>query len=266
MTTTELTGQVALVTGASRGIGKQVAIDLARRGAKVVVAARTVEARKRLPGTIGETVAAIEDLGGEALAVAADVGRGDDLVRLVQAAIDGFGRIDILVNNAAATAVKAWGAPLVELSREDWMAQYDVNLHAPYTLMHLVAPIMAKQGGGRIINLTTGGHADDAESHAPTGLPTPLAYPSSKAALDQLCRSVAPQLRAMGISVVNVHPGFVRTEMTDLMEQAGMDASEAIPIDIPTRAIAWFATCPDPMATTGQVLEAEVFLREIGAL
>ena len=251
-------GQVAIVTGASRGIGKQVAIELARRGASVVVAARTVEQRGRLPGTIGETVGQIESVGGRALAVQADMAVAADLERLVGEAQRVFGRIDVLVNNAAATATKTWGLPLLELSREEWMAQYDVNLHAPYTLMRSVVPLMAESGGGRIINLTTGSHSGDVEP-AP-GLPVPLAYPSSKAALDQLCRSVAPQLREYGVTVVNVDPGYVRTEMVDLMAGRGMDTSGAIPMDVPTQAIAYLATCDEPLRYTGRVVSAEAMV------
>ena len=92
-----------MVTGASRGIGRQVALELARRGAKVVVAARTVEAKRRLPGTVGETLLAIEDLHGVAIAVQVDVTEVIDLERLVMTTIDTFGRLDVLVNNAADT-------------------------------------------------------------------------------------------------------------------------------------------------------------------
>jgi NAD(P)-dependent dehydrogenase (short-subunit alcohol dehydrogenase family) len=261
MSTPELHGKTALITGASRGIGKQIAIELGRRGADVVVAARTVQARTRLPGTIGETVEQIEAVGANALAVPADMARPDDLDRLVNAAIDRFGHVDILINNAAATAGKSWGLPLVELTREEWMAQFDVNLHAPYTLIRAVVPIMQTQGGGRIINLTTAGHRGD-EDPAP-GLTVPLAYPASKAALDQFCISVAAQLRPLGVSIVNLHPGFVRTEMVDIMEAGGLDAREAIPIDVPTRALAHLATCAHPMEYTGQILTAETLVRAL---
>jgi NAD(P)-dependent dehydrogenase (short-subunit alcohol dehydrogenase family) len=253
--------KTAIVTGASRGIGKQIAIELGRRGMNVTVAARTVEPRRRLPGTIGETVAEVEAVGAEALAVQADMAVADDLERLVEETVDRFGRIDVLVNNAAATAGKAWGAPLLELTREEWMAQYAVNLHAPFTLLRAVVPIMRDQGGGRVINLTTAGHRGEQEP-AP-GLPVPLAYPSSKAALDQLCRSVAAQLRPFNVSITNVHPGFVRTEMTELLAENGMDASAAIAMDVPTAVIAHLATCPDPMRYTGVVLVAEEMAPEM---
>src|ERR1700722_17559835 len=96
----DLQDKVAIVTGASRGIGRQLALVLAQRGAKVVVAARTIEPKRRLPGTIGETLQAIEDLGGTAIAVQVDVTRAEDLVRLVATTVETFGRLDVLVNNA----------------------------------------------------------------------------------------------------------------------------------------------------------------------
>src|SRR5579883_1120831 len=95
-----LAGKVVIITGASRGVGKQAALDFARRGANVVLAARTVEADKELPGTLGETVKQIESLGRGALAVPTDLAEEDDLKRLVSAATDRFGGVDILINNA----------------------------------------------------------------------------------------------------------------------------------------------------------------------
>lgn len=258
----KLNGRTAIVTGASRGIGKQIALDLGRRGASVVVAARTVEPRRSLPGTIGATVAEYAASGAEALAVAADMAEEADLDALVAAACDRFGGVDILVNNAAATSGKEWGAPLGELTREGWMRQFAVNLHAPFSLMRAVAPLMAARGGGRIVNITTGRHTG--QEPAP-GLPVPLAYPASKAALDQLCVSVAPQLRALGICVVNLNPGFVRTEMVDLMEQNGVDASASIDIDIPVRAVAHLLSCDNVLRYAGMVVDAETLVNELEA-
>ncbi|HEX5588455.1 MAG TPA: SDR family NAD(P)-dependent oxidoreductase, partial [Acidimicrobiia bacterium] len=216
----ELEGKVAIVTGASRGVGKQIAIELATRGADVVVAARTVEPRRRLPGTIGETVEAVEALGRRAVAVQADVSVEDDLVKVVDTAVAELGRIDVLVNNAAYTSGKAWGLPLLELSRNDWHRQFATNLDAAFTLVQAVVPHMRDQGGGVIVNLTSaagdlvaGGGGGGEESVMGTA---PLAYASSKAALNRFANAVAGQLRPMGIAIVNVEPGFVRTEMVDI--------------------------------------------------
>src|SRR5690349_7888055 len=123
---------------------------------------------------------------------------------------------------------------------------------------------MGSLGGGVIVNLTTAGHQDPSSDEAPGGLATPLAYPSSKAALDQLCRSVAPQLRAEYVAIINLHPGFVRTEMTELMTASGLYARRAIPIDIPARAIVHLVTCQDPFVYSGRVVIAEDLIAELG--
>ena len=157
-----LSGKVAIVTGSSRGIGKRTALALARRGARLVVTARTVETSQNdLPGTIGQTVKEIESLGGEAIAVAADLSSEEDLNQIVRTAIDQFGGVDILVNNAAVTVGYHWSAPLLEMPRADWLHHFAVNLHAPFTLAQLAVPSMEARGGGRIINVTTG----SAEAH-----------------------------------------------------------------------------------------------------
>ena len=257
-----LAGKTAIVTGSSRGIGKQIALDLARQGANVVVAARTVEPRKRIPGTISDTVEAIEALGVDALAVQADMAVEADLVRLVAATMDRFGRVDVLVNNAAATADRSWGAPLTELTREDWQRQFDINLNAPFSLIREVLSHMTAQGSGRIINITTGTYHGGVEGPTP-GVPNPLAYPSSKAALNQFCKSVAFQLKEVGIAIVNVNPGFVRTEMVEIMAGGDLDGSEAIPMDIPMRVVTYLATCDKQFEYSGTTLNAEDLILEI---
>jgi len=254
----DATGPTAIVTGASRGIGKQAALELARRGLNVVVAARTVDPRRRLPGTIGETVAELEELGVGALAVQADMRSVEDLERLVDTSVAAFGRVDVLVNNAAATATgPGWGASISELTREDWCAQFDVNLHAPFTLTKLVAPHMEAQGGGRIVNVTSG--ASNPETVIPDGLPEPLAYPASKAALDRFCFAVAPQLLRRGIVMVNLDPGFVRTEIVEMMSAGSLDPSGSVPMSVPAHAIAELATGPDAERYAGRVVAATEF-------
>jgi len=120
----DLAGKVVIITGASRGVGKQAALDFRRRGANVVLAARTVKADDNLPGTIGETLEQIEASGGKAIAVATDLAKEEDLERLVDAAVNRFGGVDILINNAAATTGDIWGKPFLELTREEWLYQF----------------------------------------------------------------------------------------------------------------------------------------------
>jgi NAD(P)-dependent dehydrogenase (short-subunit alcohol dehydrogenase family) len=291
-----LSGKVAIVTGSSRGIGKRTALALARRGARLVVTARTVkesgveESGGELPGTIGQTVKEIESLGGEAIAVAADLGCEDDLRGVAQAAVDRFGGVDILVNNAAVTVGYNWSAPLLEMPRSDWLHHYAVNVHAPFTLMQLVVPSMAARGGGRILNVTTG----SAEAHrlieepSPAssvryyhgdesgGIPAPgasmdipalwsPAYFSSKRALDRLSNVIAPQLVPKNVFIMSVMPGWVATESAEANTELGTrQDAKMVPMDVPARVLAYFAACENPLEYTGRVFFAQRELAELG--
>jgi NAD(P)-dependent dehydrogenase (short-subunit alcohol dehydrogenase family) len=285
-----LSGKVAIVTGSSRGIGKRTAIALARRGARLVVTARTVEtSQSELPGTIGQTVAEIESVGGEAAAVAADLSREEDLEQVARTAIDRFGGVDILVNNAAVTVGYNWSAPLLEMPRADWLHHFAVNVHAPFTLAQLVVPSMEARGGGRIINVTTGSaeaHRLVEEPHpassiryysgdAAGGIPAPgasmnipalwsPAYFASKRALDRFANVVAPQLVAKNVFIMGVMPGWVATESSEANTELG-DRQDAkmISMDVPARVLAYFAACENPLEYTGRVFFAE---RELAAL
>lgn len=143
-----LFGKVVIITGASRGVGKQAALDFARRGANVVLAARTVVADDKLPGSLDQTIKQIADMGAKALAVPTDLASEADLNGLVAAAADRFGGVDLLINNAAATTGEIWSKRFLELTREEWLYQFAVNVHAPFTLMQRVVPLMEKEGAG----------------------------------------------------------------------------------------------------------------------
>ena len=286
-----LSGKVAIVTGSSRGIGKRTALALARRGARLVVTARSVEeSGGELPGTIGQTVKEIESLGSEAVAVAADLGCEDELHGVVQAAVDRFGGVDILVNNAAVTVGYNWSAPLLDMPRADWLHHYAVNVHAPFTLMQLVVPSMEARGGGRILNVTTG----SAEAHrlleepSPAsavryyhgdetgGIPAPgasmnipalwsPAYFSSKRALDRLSNVIAPQLLPKNVFVMSVMPGWVATESSEANIELGTrQDAKMVSMDVPARILAYFAACEDPIEYTGRVFFAQREVAELG--
>jgi NAD(P)-dependent dehydrogenase (short-subunit alcohol dehydrogenase family) len=263
---------VAIITGASRGVGKQAALDFARRGANVVLAARTVEPDVELPGTLGEALKQIEAMGGRAVAVQTDLASEADLKRLVDTAVEHFGGVDILVNNAAATTGDIWSKRFLELTREDWLYQFAVNVHAPFTLMQLVTPIMERRGGGRIINLSTGSgevfrlpeEPQKLESQGGFSLAVP-GYYSSKRALARLGNSVAPELARKNIAVIGLHPGLVATELVAIrVKNAGLDDSVAVPMSVPARMIVYFAACETPAEYTGRLFWAEREMAELG--
>src|ERR1700734_445916 len=130
-----LDGKVAVVTGASRGIGKQVCLALARRGARLVLAARTVEPRERTPGTIGETAAAVRQLGPDPVVVPADLGDQQGIDTLVRTTLDRAGGVDIVVNNAGFTVGRAIYAHVPDLPRAQWQKVMDLNVTAPLMLI-----------------------------------------------------------------------------------------------------------------------------------
>jgi NAD(P)-dependent dehydrogenase (short-subunit alcohol dehydrogenase family) len=262
----DLTGKVAIITGASRGIGRQTAIDLAHRGVKVVITARTVNHDPAVIGSLSATAKAIEDAGGEVLMVQADVANRDDLKRLVAETVAHFGGVDILVNNAAATEGSVWSKAFLDITFDEWANHFDVHVHAPFILMQMVTPIMASRGGGRIINITTG----SAEAHRlieevvpPTASfgqsATVPSYFASKRALDRLGNVVSPELRKFNVFVVTMHPGFVASEVVSARLESQPTEGKAVPIDtgIPARMIVYFAACADPEEYTGRLFKAE---------
>ncbi len=268
----DISGKIVVITGASRGVGKQAALDFARRGANVVLAARTVEADSTLPGTIGETLKEIETLGGQAIAVATDLAQEDDLKRLIDAAVTRFGGVDVLINNAAATTGDIWGKPFLELTRAEWLYQFAVNTHAPFTLTQLAVPIMASRGGGRIINLSTGSGEVFRLPEEPTKLNAvgnfSLAVPgyySSKRALDRFGNCMAPEFHAMNIAIIGMHPGLVATELVAIrVREKGLDPSVAVPMTVPARMLVYFSACENPMEYTGRLFWAEREMADMG--
>jgi len=204
----ELQDRVVIVTGASRGIGKGLAIGLAQRGATVVCAARTtVAVPGGLPGTLQKTVAAIEADGGRALAVRCDIGVPDDIEQLVAVASDRYGRIDVLINNAMAPTPTSFDASTVD----QWDESMRVNVRSLYLLCRAVVPHMRSSGGGSIINVSSGGAAHESTPFMPAGY---LIYAVAKAAMERFSSALAPELRDHGITINALRPGAVKTELS----------------------------------------------------
>ncbi len=248
----ELDGRAAIVTGASRGIGRALALGLAARGAAVVCAARTVTADPNgLPGTIHATAAAIERAGGRAVAVRCDVGSAADLRALVARTLEQFGRVDVLVNNAMAPTRGRFD----DLTLDGWDESMTANVRSLVVLAQLVVPAMAAQGGGSIINISSGGAAHESTALMPPGF---LAYAVAKAAMERFTTALAPEIVARGICVNALRPGAVKTELA--MRELGPDfdwtgwtTPEAV-----VAPVAWLAA---QIATgyTGRIIDASDF-------
>ncbi len=206
----DLGGRVAIVTGASRGIGKGLAIGLAGLGASVVCAARSdATSPEGLPGTIRETVAEIEAGGGTAIAVRCDIGDAADIQHLVDATAERFGRLDVLVNNAMAPTQ----ALLAESTVEEWDESMRVNVRSLYVFTRAVTPHMTAVGGGSIINMSSHGAAHETTPFMPPGY---LVYSVAKAALERFSSAAAPELAPLGVAINALRPGAVKTEQTEL--------------------------------------------------
>lgn len=205
----ELDGRVAIVTGASRGIGKALAVGLADHGAAVVCAARTVaEVPGGLPGTIHATADAITVAGGRALAVRCDIGVESDLEELVERTLDEFGRVDVLVNNAMAPTRGSFD----ETTTEMWDESMAANVRSLFVLARLVVPPMTAQGGGSIVNISSGGADHAAAPFMPPGF---LTYAVAKAAMERFTSGLGPELADRGITVNALRSGAVRTELAE---------------------------------------------------
>ncbi len=207
-----LSDKVAIVTGASRGIGRVLALALAGQGAKVVVSARNAEALETL-------TAEIKAQGGDALAVVGDVALDADANNLIGQAIAIYGKIDILVNNAGITR----DGLLLRMKSDDWYAVLDTNLKGAFLCTRAVAKFMSKQRSGRIINMSSVvgemGNAGQAN------------YCASKAGLIGLTKSVARELARRNVTANVITPGFIVTDMTENMTDKAREAmTEQIPL------------------------------------
>ena len=256
-----LSGKTALVTGSSRGIGKAIAVELAGLGADIVVTARTVTRRDDLPGTIQETVRLVEESGRRSVAIKADLTVDIDIDALAEQAIEAFGGIDILVNNAAAIDEQMFTS-FWDTTAESLKHQVQLNLIAPWLLIKALAPGMRKRDGGIIVNITTGDPAA-VSTNLPGKGATGAAYPASKAALDRMTRDVANEFRADKIALFAVGPGFTLTENCEQLGPiGGFDTVYAHSMDVPAKAVGYLCSCPDPMWYTGKIIFAADFVRE----
>jgi NAD(P)-dependent dehydrogenase (short-subunit alcohol dehydrogenase family) len=253
----ELEGRVAIVTGSSRGIGEGIARRLGLAGAKVVVTARTVEVRdERLPGTVHSVAQAINDAGGEAIAVAANLQKKPDREQLAGAALDAYGRVDILVNNAAILVPGA----TVDFPERYFDRMFEILVKAPHHLCQLVLPGMIERGSGSVLNISS-----KAAIHPKPGQRSydGAVYGMAKAAIERFTTGLAAEMFENGISVNALSPDRVVATPGQMFgrrySQEMLDASE--PVEAIAEA-AFALVSGDPRTATGgirytdEVLEA----------
>ena len=267
-----LKGKIALVTGASRGIGAAIAQRFGAEGATVIVTARTLSGKgndyggQSLDGSVMDVVGAIEANGGKALGLRCDVGDPASRKALADQVLAHFGGIDILVNNATTAA----GPGTYDtLSEDQYNRVFEVNVRGPLDLVQRFAPSMAERGKGWILNLTS-----KAAEHPPgppySALFTDggmILYGAAKSALNRLTSGLAAELAAKGVAVNALAPFSV--VWTPGAAASGLEKYRSLPmwVEEPAEGMAEAALvlcCCDPAALTGRVVYSTDFLREIG--
>jgi dehydrogenase/reductase SDR family protein 1 len=261
--------RVAIVTGASRGIGKGIALELGASGAVVYVTGRSVDAGA-IPGTIGETAAQIAELGGTGIAVACDH-HDDDQVRGVfeRVAVE-QGRLDILVNNVySAPDLVPWlGKKFWELPIGAWDQVIDIGTRSHYVASVLAAPLLLANGSGLIVNVSSSGAVSYGHN---------VVYGVGKAAVDKMTADMAIELAGTGVSIVSLWPGLVRTELLDMAAQTEGDE---VFIELPGegrfdlsgaesprflgRAVVALADTPDLESRSGKAFTSAGLARDLG--
>ena len=199
MTGTTLAGRTAIVTGASRGIGRGIAERFADEGANVVLAARSVEA-------LGDVLSAIGRRGGHALVVATDITAEDAAETIVSRTLSEFGRVDVLVNNAGGNSFMS---PLATMRMSGWHKTVALNLDSTVHLMHAVLPHMIERGSGSIINVSS--------IAGLRGIPMMAHYGAAKAAVISVTQSVAVEVAPQGVRVNALVPGWIETDLTGFL-------------------------------------------------
>jgi len=271
--------KVALVTGASRGIGKAIAIELASAGYDVAVLARTVHEGERrehsstlarsdtspLPGSLDVTAEQIRAAGRRCVALPADLLDHASLVRAASAAATELGPVDVLVNNGRYIGPGHMDHVLdtpVEILRD----HLEANALAPVVLAKAVLPAMVERGGGTIIDITSSVAFEDPPAPAGQG-GWGLGYAFSKGALHRIAGILAVELRDRGIRAFNVQPGFVTTErMRQDMAAFGFDAETGAPPEVVAKTCRWLLESPDADALNGQCVHAQELCDRLGLL
>lgn len=259
----KLDGKVVIVTGASRGIGADIAKLFAEEGGKVVCAARTLrEGDHPLEGSLEHTVGRIKDAGGEATAVAVDISTPEECDRLLQATRDAYGPVDVLVNNAALT----YFIPIKDYPINRWMRSWAINFHAPFILSQLALQDMLPRKSGSIVNISSGAAIGPGRGPYPGAAQSGgTCYGAEKAALERFTQGLAQEVYDSGISVTCVSPSQVVPTPGTVFHHlvTGMDDPRGESPVLMAKAALLLATEPLDKVT-GRVTYSQQILGEFG--
>lgn len=262
----ELKGKNALVTGASRGIGRRLAIRLAERGARVAVAARSGTKRDDNLGGLDDTVRMIEEAGGAAVPFEVDLSNPAEVAGLADAVRAKLGAVDILANVAAKVDAPMYG-DFDEMTVDEFRSEFELNVMTHFALMKAFCPGMKERGGGVVINFTS--RAAQLQEAGKSPLPgkggTGVGYGATKAAVNRMTNVLANELFPYKIAVVALDPGSTTTEnRLQVADRYGFSPEGTHDADLPARAAAYLATCPDPMHYSGKVVVSRELVAEFG--
>jgi NAD(P)-dependent dehydrogenase (short-subunit alcohol dehydrogenase family) len=261
----KLDQRVAIVTGASRGIGAEIAKLFAAEGARVVCAARTLNEgdHRMLAGSLSGTTAAIRQAGGEAFAVAADVSAEDECRRLVQAAIEAYGQVDVLINDAALT----YYVPIRDFDVKRWVKAFAVNVHGPFMLSKLVLPGMIERRRGAIVNVSSGSAIGPGRGPYTEPGRGGTMYGATKAALERFTQGLAQEVADYGIAVSALAPSQVVPTPGTVYHKlvTGLADPRGEPPILMARAALLLATEP-ASRVNGRVAYSQQLLGEYGLL
>ena len=261
----KLDGKAVIVTGASRGIGAEIARLFAAEGGKVICAARTLrEGDHPLEGSLERTVAEIQAAGGEATPVAVNISEPTDCEKLVQTARDTYGQVDVLVNNAALT----YFVPVKDYALNRWLRSWAVNLHAPFILSQLVLAEMIRRRSGSIVNISSGAAIGPGRGPypAPEGIGG-TCYGAEKAALERFSQGLAMEVYQYGVSVTCVSPSLVVPTPGTVHHRlvTGLDDPSGERPELMAKAVLLLATEPLDKVT-GRVTYSQLILKEYGLI
>ncbi len=260
----KLDGRVAVVTGASRGIGSEIARLFAAEGGKVICAARTLrEGDHPLEGSLEKTIGDIRDDGGDATPVAVNISLPEDCERLFQETQDTYGPVDVLVNNAALT----YYVPIKDFPLNRWMRSWAVNFHAPFLLSKLALEDMVPRGSGSIVNISSGAAVGPGRGPYPDAPPNSggTCYGAEKAALERFSQGLAQEVYQFGVSVTSLAPSQIVATPGTVFHNlvTGMDDPRGESPELMAKAALLLATEPLDKVT-GRVTYSQQILKEFG--